>query len=156
MWVPCRSRKCYCKNLINNRNHDADFRFSRNFLFLVQLLWAECPIRASSGHPWKKLTVSFWKTKCPWKNCMRSSNPKTSLRLRGRNAALMLRKRKGSYDSCRKYKNEWEITFVGVQKAPYGSVIKLWHHWNQSVQYDKPWIFREASEMSSSTSPSNS
>jgi len=36
-----------------NRNRDVDFRFSRNFLFLVQLPMGKCPIRPSCGRPWK-------------------------------------------------------------------------------------------------------
>jgi len=36
-----------------NRNRDADFRFSRNFWFLIQLPGGKCPIRPSFGHPWK-------------------------------------------------------------------------------------------------------
>jgi len=61
-----------------------------------------------------------------------------ALRLGGRNATMMSSKWKCSYGSGRKYKSEWEITCVWVQKAVCGSVCNMWHHCTQSVPSREP------------------
>jgi len=51
----------------------------------------------------------------------------TGLRLRDRNAT-MTSKWKGSYDSGRKYRSEWKMTFVWVQKVPIDLYANCLHY----------------------------
>ena len=57
----------------------------------------------------------------------------TGLRLCNRNA-IITSMWKGTYDSDRNYRREWERL---VHKAADGSECKLWHHFTQSVQFHK-------------------
>jgi len=75
-----------------------------------------------------------------------SQRLQTGLRLRERNV-IITSKWKGSYDSDRKYRQEW-MGETFVQKAADWSLRKLWPRWTQSV----PWKVRE--DQCSSTMPS--
>ena len=57
------------------------------------------------------------------------------------------------FGTARKYRSQWDMTFLWVQKSAYGSVCKFWPQCNQSVRSHKSWKVREASIMSSSTIP---
>jgi len=57
-----------------NRNWDADFRFSTNFWFLVQLPGGECPFRLSCESHESIPPYLSKKNKCPWKNFKWSGN----------------------------------------------------------------------------------
>jgi len=49
----------------------------------------------------------------------------TGLRLRDINATMTLKKSKGSYDSGRNYKIEWEMTIAWVQISADASICQL-------------------------------
>jgi len=52
-----------------------------------------------------------------------------------KNAAMTSRKWKGSNDSGRKYRSEWDLPFLWVQKAAHGSEFRLS---GVSMQW-RPW-----------------